>query len=313
MMSHIESSVEGLLQQFKDHANTDDYPWLFHYDGGQYDTQLHVSCLIHGDETGSLPAAIKIINKLKNNEIQYGGRLSITLGNPEAARKGVRYLESDLNRVFLETDLQTHEARRAKSLMPIFDQADILLDLHQTILKTQTPFYIFPKSKESLLWAQAMRLTRAFIDATPAAHSTTRCADEYFWYQNKPAITVELSQKGLNPHAEDLSLMAIRRALGVIEQIQKGQSIESLAAQSPELHSYRTVYRHPFNGEACILRPNLHNFISIEAGESLNAPETAEITAPMSGELLFPKYLTSEQLNGETAPPKELFRIIQRS
>ena len=232
--------------------------WLFHYDGGHIRT--HASCILpdtwrrNGKPTGNTRPT-----EAQNNEIQYGGRLSITLGNPEAARKGVRYLESDLNRVFLETDLQTHEARRAKTLMPIFDQADILLDLHQTILKTQTPFYIFPRSNESLLWAQAMRLTRAFIDATPAAHSTTRCADEYFWHQKKPAITVELSQKGLNPHAEDLSLMAIRRALGVIEQLQQGQSIEALATQSPELHSYRTVYRHPSTESLHLTtRPSVH-------------------------------------------------------
>ncbi|MGC6510945.1 MAG: hypothetical protein ACON4U_21195 [Myxococcota bacterium] len=312
-MTYIEPTVETLLQQFKSHANSADYPWLYRFDGGQYKTRLHVSCLIHGDETGSLPAVIKVIQKLKNKEIQFGGRLCISLGNPEAARKAVRYLESDLNRVFLDTNLQTHEARRARTLMPIFNQADILLDLHQTILKTQNPFYIFPKSTKSLLWAQAMRLTRAFIDATPASENTTRCADEYFWYQNKPAITLELSQKGLNAHAEDLSLTAIRRAIGIIEQQHLGQSLESIAAQSPALHLYHTVYRHPFDREACILKPNLHNFMSVEAGERLNAPEFAEIIAPITGEILFPKYLSKHQLNGETAPPKELFRIIQRA
>ena len=312
-MSHTEPSVEGLLQQFQAHANSSDYPWLYTYDGGQYTTHLHISCLIHGDETGSLPAVIKVIHKLKSKQLVYGGRLSITLGNPEAARQGVRYLESDLNRAFLETDLKTHEAQRARTLMPIFNRADILLDLHQTILKTQTPFYIFPRSTVSLQWAQAMRLTRAFIDATPSGHSTTRCADEFFWHQNKPAITLELSQKGINPHAESLSLTAIRRAIGVIEQLNDGHSLEGLASQAPSLHTYTTVYRHPFSKDACTLRPELHNFMPVQAGELLSAEHTAEIRAPMTGEILFPKYLSPQQYNGEIAPPKEIFRIIQRS
>ena len=67
-MTYIEPTVETLLQQFKNHANSPDYPWLYRYDGGQYKFQLHVSCLIHGDETGSLPAVIKVIQKLKNKE-----------------------------------------------------------------------------------------------------------------------------------------------------------------------------------------------------------------------------------------------------
>ena len=119
----------------------------------------------------------------------------------------------------LETDLQTHEARRAKTLMPIFDQADILLDLHQNHLKDpDSPFYIFPDQMNHCFGhrpcvSHGHSLTQRLQHTAPPAAQMSISASEA-----KPAITVELSQKGLNPHAEDLSLMAIRRALGVIER-----------------------------------------------------------------------------------------------
>lgn len=311
-MSSSKYTVEELLTQFQSLSNSTSYPWLYEYDGQKHDYHLHVSALIHGNETGSLPSIIQTIRNLTNGSLHYGGRLTLTLGNPEAARVGVRYLESDLNRAFLNTGLKTHEAARAQTLMPIFNRADLLLDLHQTILKTQHPFYIFPHQTEAVLWARAMRLTQYFVDATPSPTSQTRCADEFFWHQNKPAITLELSQKGFNPHAETLSLAGIHRTVSLIDRIQAGEDLQSIAESSPVLHHYTTVYRHPFSPHAHTLRPNLNNFMSVQAGERLSPPNEPVIEAPISGELLFPKYLSEAQRSGQISPPKEIFRIIQR-
>lgn len=312
-MSTTVSPVESLLSKFQSLANSHNYPWLFEYDGGNHKYHLHVSGLIHGDETGCLPSLIHTIQSLKKGSLKYGGRLSISLGNPEAARENTRYLESDLNRAFLDTDLKTHETARARVLMPLFNRADLLLDLHQTILKTQKPFYIFPHQEEALLWAKSMRLTQAFVDATPAENSQTRCADEFFWFQDKPAITLELSQKGLNPRADDLSRTALRRILSLVDLNQKGHSLDDIAKKCPPLNHYKTIYRHQYSAKANTLRSGLHNFMTIQAGERLNAPNTPEILAPMSGELLFPKYLSVPQQTGQIQPPKEIFRIIKKA
>jgi hypothetical protein len=123
---------------------------------------------------------------------------------------------------------------------------------------------------------------------------------------------LELSQKGLNPHAEDLSRTAIRRILSLVDLTQNGHSLEDMAHKCPTMNHYKTVYRHKFSSTANTLRSGLHNFMEIHAGENLSAPDTPEILAPMSGELLFPKYLSAAQKTGQIQPPKELFRIIKK-
>jgi succinylglutamate desuccinylase len=306
------TSLESLLIQFGEAVSKDSsYPWLYKYDGKKHSFRIHISCLIHGDETGSLPAAIRTIEGLESGSIKYGGQVCITLGNPEAARKNKRFLVSDLNRLFLKNDLENHEANRARVLMPIFNKADLLLDLHQTILHTKRPFYIFPRSKVSLNWARAMRLSDSYIDATPSKDSLTRCADEFFWHQNKPAITLELSKKGLFEKSIDLAQTAIRRVLAIADRIEGGEDVSQMAKRAPRLKEFQTIYRHPFNPNEGHLKPGLHNFLPVTKDEVLSLSKTEEIRSPCDGILLFPKYLSEAQINGELSTPKELFRIIK--
>lgn len=308
------TSLESLLIQFGETVSTDSsYPWLYEYDGKKHSFRIHISCLIHGDETGSLPAAIRTIKALESGSIKYGGKVCITLGNPEAARSNKRFLVSDLNRLFLENDLQNHEADRARVLMPIFNKADLLIDLHQTILHTERPFYIFPRSEVSLNWARAMRLSDSYIDATPAKNSLTRCADEYFWDQDKPAITLELSKKGLYEKSIDLAQTAIRRVLAIADRIEGGEDISQMANRAPQLKEFQTVYRHPFKRTEGHLKPGLHNFLPVKKDEILSQSQAEEIRSPCDGILLFPKYLSEAQINGALSTPKELFRIIKEA
>ena len=115
----------------------------------------------------------------------------------KVARADVRFLESDLNRMFLPNDKNTHEANRARELMPIFDTADLLIDFHQTILHTERAFYICPLTKQVHNWAKALQCTNAIVDATPKniETATTRCADDYMYIQGKPALTINCQRR----------------------------------------------------------------------------------------------------------------------
>ena len=66
----------------------------------------------------------------------------------------------------------------AREVNAIFDQLDVLIDLHQTILDTQQPFYIFPWTEQSGLWAKAMGVATVCVDATPDPSKPimTQCA-----------------------------------------------------------------------------------------------------------------------------------------
>ena len=286
-------SIKQLLAEFFQHAQPfGATKWSHHHDGGQYAHTLVISGLIHGNETGSLPAIIETIKALNSGKIKHGGQIIFTLGNPEAALKNVRFLRSDLNRVFLETPLETHEAMRARELMPIFDQADVLIDLHQTILDTQQPFYIFPWTEQSGLWAKAMGVATVCVDATPDPSKPimTQCADDYVRALGKPAITIELGEKGINESSHQIAVAAISKAIDISAHISHGTGLHRLIAQDKKLTIYVTAHREAHGDVNRRLKPGLINFMPVVKGEKLNAADSPSIIAPLTGMILFPKY-----------------------
>ncbi|MEC7984144.1 MAG: succinylglutamate desuccinylase/aspartoacylase family protein [Myxococcota bacterium] len=307
--------LENLLKTFLALKESQSYPWMHQHNGHAHSFHIVLSTLIHGNETGPLPAFIWALQALKSGELSYGGRLTLLLGNPEAARKNQRFLESDLNRMFLDTTLQTHEAKRSREIRPIFDTADLLLDFHQTILPSAKPFYIFPWTKVSAQWARALALADSGIDATPPkGPATTRCADDYVSLRGKPAITIEMGEKGFHAEAETLAKTAIQRVLRIADSLAQGRTtLTEYAQEQPEIELFETVYRERYDNPQLRLRPNLINFLPIQKGEVLSAPGTPPIHAAVSGKLLFPKYPSVGSDGRPLALPKEIFRIIAKA
>lgn len=91
----------------------------------------------HGNEWGG----IQLVKNWRSDPPaawqDYPFELSLRLANPDAVRHNRRYLDQDLNRSFRAADLsdlaqQSREMQRARSLLPDLQQADFLLDLHNT-------------------------------------------------------------------------------------------------------------------------------------------------------------------------------------
>ena len=307
--------LETLLNIFQDYNNSARYPWQWIHHGGEFDFQLQINGIIHGNETGSLPALVKIIEEIETKKRHFGGRLSIILGNPEAARLDRRFVEKDLNRLFLDQADASHEGRRARELMPIFEQADLLIDLHQTILPSNEAFYIFPNEPEALAWAQALAVTQFYVDATPSKDSQPayQCADEFVWRRGVPAITIELGEKGIRESTTARAYLAITRALELIERLHSTpMTIADLALQAQALQHYRTSHREPYHSKEHQLRQGLINFVAVQRGDNLAAPGTPELIVPCDGMLLFPKYPRREDGMICESLPKEIYRIISK-
>ena len=115
-------------------------------DGGRHSLHLVFGTMVHGNEVGPLPAVVELAEALAAGELTFGGRVTVFVGNPAAGLRGVRLLEADLNRVFVDSTIDTVEHRRARELRRILDTADLFVDFHQTNSPTPTAFYIFPWS-----------------------------------------------------------------------------------------------------------------------------------------------------------------------
>ena len=308
--------LQSHLQEFKrlSRPGPYEYEWVFHHDGGQHETHLVFGVMVHGNEIGSLPGALKVIEALRNGQLQFGGKATWFIGNPEAGLENKRFLESDLNRVFYASDTDNHEFRRARQIMPILDDCHVFIDFHQTILETRQPFYIFPWNHRGWLWARALQAAKVWVTRHPGqAFSTgTCCADEYVRIQDKPGLTVELSAKGFSDEAERIAIQTMVEALAIVDAEQTGEAnLATLAEAKPDIAFFHTVHREPFASSELSLKPGLVNFMAVHTGAHLSLPNSPSLTAPTQGMLLFPKYPPRENGLAKTPMPKEIYRIIE--
>jgi succinylglutamate desuccinylase len=312
--SDVRAHLDRLLGQFEQAAQPGpfDYRWCHHADGGRHPLHVVFGIMVHGNEFGSLPAAVRMVQALQSGEVKFGGRVSIFVGNPEAARENQRYLEADLNRVFLDTGHDRHEDRRAQQIIPILDAADILIDFHQTILETTCPFYIFPWHRTGWQWARAIRSTNVWVTRNPKQgfSAGSKCTDEYVTDRGQPGMTVELSQKGFSEDAEQLCSNTMIETLRVADEVGMGNSIAELAQQKSELSFFETTFAERFDDPAKALVPGLVNFQAVTAGQKLQVPGSPDITVPTNGSILFPKYPTRDDGRAVAPWPNEIYRIV---
>jgi len=285
-----------------------------HHEGGVHGTHLVFGAMVHGNEVGSLPAVVAVARALADGSLSYGGKVTFFLGNVEAGLQDERFLDSDLNRVFVDDPPDDHEGRRACDLKAILDDADVFLDLHQTILPSEHRFWIAPFQTEAWHWVRALQATPMWVTRSPgtAFSSGTMCADEYVRNRRRPGITLELGAKGFGHGAEEVAEATIRRALAMADAIAAGRTtLQAEADARPELTFLQTVHREPFADDALALREGIVNFTEVRAGDALHAEGHPPLIAPMDGWLLFPKFPPRTADGTYKQPlPGEIYRIV---
>ena len=263
--------------------------WSWRHDGGQHRRRVVFGLMVHGDEVGSLPGALSVMEDLAAGAITFGGVADFFIGNVPAARAGARCIEADLNRVFTDAAPDSAERRRAIELSALLDGCDLFLDIHQTALPAARPFFTLPWRPLEEAWVRALKTNAAWITRPPGVSFSPglKCADEYVRDQGPAGITFELGEKGFSEAATAASSAIIRRTLVLMDALQ-AQGPAVLTGPLPPC--YRYSHAEPYRDPALRLRPGLVNFQPVLAQECLSAPGTPPLHAPHDGVLLFPKY-----------------------
>jgi succinylglutamate desuccinylase len=116
-------------------------PGVWSFDSGVPGPHVCVVALTHGNE---IAGAIVLDRMLRAAMRPVAGRLTLVFNNLDAFSRfdpddptASRFLEEDMNRLWdvevLESPRRSAELRRARVLRPIFDQADVILDLHSML------------------------------------------------------------------------------------------------------------------------------------------------------------------------------------
>jgi len=288
---------------------------------------LHVvfGCLMHGDEVGCLNPLVKIIQQIANPAGDVPSpleRFSFTffLGNPEAAKAHQRFVQEDLNRVFDPKRLAdsvcgkvvTSESKRAEQIRHLLTDpdTDLFIDLHQTIEPSAQPFYIFRWDPQSVLWARALQGAKVLVtrNAEESFSPGNLSAAELFQDLGKPALTLEMGQKGESKEAADIVKKIFSRLthLSTVDtNVWKTRDLKSL-------QTFKRVYSQSFEDPSFQLKPGFQNFSSVRKGQIVGSSSKGSLHSPYDGVLLFPKYPPRDSKGQAQGPlPSQLFQILQ--
>lgn len=112
---------------------------------------------VHGNEPCGVSAIEKLRDLLEQRQLtlQHGSVTLIPTCNPRAYAQSVRYIETNLGRVF-DTDGDSYEERLAAQIKPYIEAADMVVDIH-SLSAAGEPFVL--QDYEDERWAQLARAT----------------------------------------------------------------------------------------------------------------------------------------------------------
>jgi succinylglutamate desuccinylase len=293
-----ENIVLDLLDGFEQMAKEfpSEIPWCIEMGPKDSTFVTAIGSVIHGNETGSLPAVIAMLNELTDQDNPpLKGRYFFFIGNPDAVKAETRYIERDLNRCFHLNDSKTLEGRRAQELALVLSKVNLFIDYHQTNQPAVFPFFTFAFHEESYRWAAYMKAAQHFVTRDPriAFSSEGLCGDEWVRQRGQSAVTIELGRSGLSHAAHQITLSSLRRVIGYIEsELDHGRSPHPPSPEAKDqLNFFEVATKIPWPGDEAALLPGFENFQSVKAGQELGISRPGEkIIAPVDGYLMFPKY-----------------------
>ncbi len=268
---------------------------------------------LHGNEPAGVEAARRVLDALNEHRPPLRGEIVALEGNREALRRGVRYVERDLNRAWWGDDLERlresgapryhGEIGELQELLSEFEarmgqrsEGVISLDLHSTSA-TGAPFVIMADTVQNrriafLLGIPVILGLEELVEGTLLA---------YVGAQGHVALVVEGGQHDAPTTADHLeaalwlSLVASGMILAEDAPVDMKEQVLILRESARRLPMAIEIrHRHGLRpGDDFRMEPGYSNFHRVEEGEVLahTGPDgVEEVVSPHDGLLLMPRY-----------------------
>lgn len=186
---------------------------------------LLLSAGIHGNETAPIELLDELIRAIARGELKPRARILFLFGNPEAMRRGVRYVEEDVNRLFSGGHEQSSgpEALRACLLERLaasfFNQPErerVHYDLHTAIRGSKIEQFALSPWKDGRQPSrfELARLHAAGISAVLLQSKSSTVFSAYTRDRlDAQAFTLELGKSRPFGHNQQVNLSALRERL----------------------------------------------------------------------------------------------------
>ena len=287
------------------------------YTGKVKGTLLIAFGAMHGNEPAGVKALEDVLGALeseptRNPKFKFKGRLLGLIGNMKAYKKGVRFIEKDLNRQWTLDNIALAKATPIENLAPELQELKTLLEIIAQEIESYQPekivildlhtttahggIFTLPaedKDSEQIALELHAPVIKGLLKGL--AGTTLHYFVQANFEHKISAVTFESGQ-----HEEPLSVVracaAIINCLRTIECV-KQDDVESkhdnmlkeYSAELPKLS--QLLYVHPIaTGDNFVMHPGFKNFQSIAEGQLLAHDKSGEIKAKEDGRILMPLY-----------------------
>lgn len=262
---------------------------------------------LHGNEPGGAQALYEVSVELAELQDRLKGRVYFLAGNTRALREGVRFIDSDLNRIWTQPNLSSvgcpdllalSEGKELTELDQTLDSILItamdevfVLDLHSTSADG-VPFATVGDTLRNREFAVNFPVT-ILLGIEEQLDGTLL---EYL--NNAGAVTLgfeggqHLSGKTVENH-KALVRIALT-ASGILDRDSVPNldaSRKRLASGNEQARIFEVRYRHAITeDDGFEMKPGFHNFDPVLSGDVLGHDKNGEVTAKETGLLLMPLY-----------------------
>lgn len=268
---------------------------------------------MHGNEPAGVEALSNVLNMLQSKKRVFKGRAVGIRGNLAALRRGVRFIDEDMNRLWFpsiveqiresaEHELDSRERVEIKRLLPLIDEIFLksvemnspvlLVDLHT--FSAEGWMFMLTSPRQELVDL----LSQLYVPLVFGIEETLKgTVLEYYRKRGLPAVCLEGGQHNdrITPYNITASILLLLKATGCIS----GEEMPSVREYESHLHNHTSnlpektqlVYQHIIEpGDEFEMRPGFKNFQPVKKGEWLATDREGKIYAESDGYLLMPLY-----------------------
>ncbi|GEQ87247.1 hypothetical protein ULMS_27550 [Patiriisocius marinistellae] len=273
------------------------------YTSGFSGSLLIITVAVHGNEPSGINALKNVFKILNQRSPKIEGKIIGIIGNSEALKKKVRFIDEDLNRTWIKNKIEKNKNLTSEELEmhDIIDKIKgiqnnkfsqtYFIDCHTTS-SASLPYISVQQLGENNRWAQQfpIHIIRGFSDIV------TGTIDGYLSNQGYTGFTVEAGQHNdLNSeqYHEGCIWIALQEACGLdFNQLPDiPQAVLKTMNDTPAQKTFNIIHRFGLQeNDDFKMEPGFKNFQSIERGEHIAMLNGKKINSVWDAFIFMPLY-----------------------
>jgi len=255
---------------------------------------------IHGNEPAGVFALKEVLHEITDDNVVENGTVYAIGGNLKALANGVRYLNKDLNRMWLKPYLNGQPYSTEDPPAEFIEMKSILDQLKEILTQEQGPFYFFDLHTTSSHSLPFITINDTMLNRIFAMHFDVPVILGIEEYLDGPLLSYVNTlgyisigfESGQHDQLESIEMHKhfIKMSMK-ITGVNRGIDSRTTKNQNPTPTFYEIVYRHAIDNSISFnMCPGFENFQQIVKGEILAYNNDSWLVSPEDGHIFMPLY-----------------------